>query len=501
MRKFKMFFLTTVVVLLAACGGTTLKISPESASTTASGDTITLTASGGSGVTWSLSPELGSLSATSGASVTYTPPERVESTQTVTVTASSGGASASATITVDPLLVDVSGVVLNMYQLPASGVNVAIPGKGKVTTDASGAFTFDDVIAPYDVIVENGVKDFWIFAGLTKPDPLVFSNSGSGWLSVDLSGTISNTTNGNGFGVQFVGERLIASQSGDASASNTSYSISATMLKPTEIADGYALEWTKDADGNARNFAHYGSVEDVELIAGQSYNVLFGTSQVTSSRDLALSVSIPSGTALSFVSGSVSFGEAPFSLPILTAAFTSPASGTFTLRSPGLSGAKMRVLATTSYTASSTMASIEWYSTLATSGGVALDVAAAPAQLAPADGASDVTFESEFSWEKDQGTISVFAISGPVKAAIFTDKASAKLPDLSEFGLSYASGDSYTWTSGSISAPGLYENVDQLTAPDSVNPFTLYIAPIFLGVPITDSGYLTKSPKRSFTIR
>jgi len=83
MQTFRAVFLIATLLLLAACGGTTLKVSPDSASTTASGDTITLTASGGSGVTWSLSPELGSLSATSGASVTYTPPERVESTQTV----------------------------------------------------------------------------------------------------------------------------------------------------------------------------------------------------------------------------------------------------------------------------------------------------------------------------------------------------------------------------------------------------------------------------------
>ncbi|MDX2006538.1 MAG: hypothetical protein SFU83_14795 [Meiothermus sp.] len=64
--------------------------------------TVTLSTAKGT-ITWSLSPNLGSLSATTGTSVNYTPPANVAAATTVTLTATSSGVSDSATITISPL--------------------------------------------------------------------------------------------------------------------------------------------------------------------------------------------------------------------------------------------------------------------------------------------------------------------------------------------------------------------------------------------------------------
>jgi hypothetical protein len=84
----------------------TLAISPGSATLTAgtgsAGFTATLTDST-SAISWAISPDLGSLSSTSGTSTTYSPPATVSSATAVTLTASSSGAaSVTATINVNP---------------------------------------------------------------------------------------------------------------------------------------------------------------------------------------------------------------------------------------------------------------------------------------------------------------------------------------------------------------------------------------------------------------
>ena len=86
-----------------------LTISPTSAAVTAGGTPVTFTATlssalPGSDVAWSLSSNVGTLSAGSGPSVTYTPPAAVSSATPVTLTASVAGLNltAQALITVNP---------------------------------------------------------------------------------------------------------------------------------------------------------------------------------------------------------------------------------------------------------------------------------------------------------------------------------------------------------------------------------------------------------------
>ncbi|BDG06997.1 hypothetical protein [Anaeromyxobacter paludicola] len=87
--------------------GPSLTVSPHSASAVGGGSPVAFTAvlAGGAAgpVTWALNPPgLGSLSATTGASVTWTPPSSVLQAASAVVTATAGSLSDSATVTVIP---------------------------------------------------------------------------------------------------------------------------------------------------------------------------------------------------------------------------------------------------------------------------------------------------------------------------------------------------------------------------------------------------------------
>ena len=112
------FSVVAVAFTLVACSGggtptpsssnSPLSITPETATVSPGDAPITLTATliGSSGtINWSLGPatDAGTLSATTGTSVQYTPPSQIASTQTVTLTASAGTASRSVQITLKPL--------------------------------------------------------------------------------------------------------------------------------------------------------------------------------------------------------------------------------------------------------------------------------------------------------------------------------------------------------------------------------------------------------------
>jgi hypothetical protein len=114
MKNLKLLLVILIgAVGLVACpgGGTatktpTLAITPGSATLTAgtgsAGFSATLTDSTAA-IAWAISPEVGTLSAATGTSTTYSPPATVAGATAVTLTASSSGAaSATATITVNP---------------------------------------------------------------------------------------------------------------------------------------------------------------------------------------------------------------------------------------------------------------------------------------------------------------------------------------------------------------------------------------------------------------
>lgn len=198
----------SLIPLLTACpgggGGTTptLTESPTSATLTAGtgNQTFNATLSNATGtINWALSPNVGTLSATTGTSVTYTPPATVASSTAMQLTATSGSLTATANITVNPpATINVSGTLIGINLQPVASAPVVITSGGtnlSTTTNATGVFSVSGVTPPYDATVVTGNLSL-IYKGLTCTNPtLVFLGVAPGVSrSASLSGTVSGGT-------------------------------------------------------------------------------------------------------------------------------------------------------------------------------------------------------------------------------------------------------------------------------------------------------------------
>ena len=112
---------------LTACGGDDEPAPPTATLCSVGGAALTLAASGGQGAyAWALSPAsgAGTLSATSGASVQYTPPASTSGAVVATVTVTSGSERAVAVLRVEPRTVQ--GRVLTLMGAPVPDVTVTV---------------------------------------------------------------------------------------------------------------------------------------------------------------------------------------------------------------------------------------------------------------------------------------------------------------------------------------------------------------------------------------
>lgn len=152
---------TTTVTLTASAAGlkqnitiivnpppaVTLTVTPATKSIVAGAteaETFTATLTNAtSDITWTLAPKLGTLSATTGASVQYTPPTTVKATTTITLTASAAGKQASASITVSTEPVVTLSVNPTTATTTAGGTNVTL---NATLTNSSAAISW--AIAP-----------------------------------------------------------------------------------------------------------------------------------------------------------------------------------------------------------------------------------------------------------------------------------------------------------------------------------------------------------------
>jgi Tol biopolymer transport system component len=135
--------LAAALVLIGACGGgsggeapvASLTLGPLEPTATAGGPAIQFTANleNASGViSWALDPQLGTLSATTGSVVTYTPPASLAEQAAVTITASAGTLSVQTVIAIVPA--DTCG----------------IPGAGWLAWSSRAAGNYDVVVGKAD---------------------------------------------------------------------------------------------------------------------------------------------------------------------------------------------------------------------------------------------------------------------------------------------------------------------------------------------------------------
>ena len=393
----------------------------------------------------------------------------------------------------------ISGVVVNLSGLPVPGVRVLVPGKSIVTTDASGAFTFDEVTVPYTLIVEQKSDEFVVYQGINRTDPQVFVSGSTGSYETNLDGTVASTTAGNTLGLQLASAHALGSTTMSATAGSTDYNFDVTLFQPVTRGTLYALEWSKDASGNAQDFSGYGVYSgDLDLAAGASHsNLNISLMAVSGTHDLDVSVSTPSGLNPGFQIAGVRFADTPeYAVPLLTYADFAPASNQYTVRSPDLAAARMVLVAAASQ--SPGVYSIRWESVASSSAAHTLILNDPVELLDPADGAN-VGTDATFRWQPPSGAISIAFFSGDLKVWVYTAGSETTLPDLSSFGAGYGP-NPYTWSVGAYRLDGIVEGeMDQLTAPGGVSPMQALFAAYF-GAPLSEGGFLVGSEERTVNL-
>jgi hypothetical protein len=149
----------TVTITVNPSGVTSsLSVSPDNASVNAGSTPVSFAASlvnVGGPVNWSLDPNVGTLSATTGPSVTYTPPATVTTDTSITLTATAGALTSSATINVNAVS-SVPGTLRG--SLRDAQTNEAIAGVSVQVSNAAGSVgtVLSDAAGLYNITVPSG---------------------------------------------------------------------------------------------------------------------------------------------------------------------------------------------------------------------------------------------------------------------------------------------------------------------------------------------------------
>ncbi len=395
--------------------------------------------------------------------------------------------------------VQVEGVVTNITGVPSAGVRVLIPGKSVVTTDSNGRFVFEDVTTPYTLIVELDTDKYMIYEGVTRTDPQLSVTTNTGSFKATIEGEVSGTTTGDKLGLQLVSQSTFNTKLLTAADTATSYSLEATLLKPTATADLYALEWTTDADGNALDYVAYGRYPStLDLAAGATLsNRGFSLTTIAATHDLAVSTSGPSGLSPSAHFAGIRFADqASLAFPLHAYIKFGPSGNSYTTRSPNLTDVQMMVGA--SYSDGGNLFSFVWESVPATATSHSLTAPDPVTLTAPANG-STVSVGSSLGWEGPEGALYTAYLQGDLGLTFITADTSVTLPDLSPFGVSYGTND-YAWQVDAFRFDGIMaEEVDQVVEPGKPSLFLTFFATIFASPP-SESGYLVSSPQRTLTV-
>jgi len=519
MKNVSLTLFVVGLLMLASCNGggntSTLIIEPSNASTTASGKSITLTARGASEVSWSLSPELGSLSATSGTSVTYKPPERVESAHTVTVTATSGNLSTSASITVEPLIINVAGTVLSIGGSPISGALVAVAGKYPVATDANGRFEIYNVIAPYTIIIQNNVLNYYVYNNLIKNNPVLYSHIYGPKYTASINIEIDNTTNNNLLGLELLSNNAIISEIVNATSGTTSHTLNAYLFSGSAAGNLYALEWTEDANGNVVEYTGYAKTKSpFAILNGQAVNIPRITLSPVSTRSISVVIDTPTKTIRNTFAAGIRFSKDGYAWPLIVKRETNPGASLNVL-SPNLENAFLQATAlaeipvsnslTTKTNKQATSQAVSevygyvWDSVPVADDNLKLKFPPRPELLEPVENAS-IDPSTVFKWSGNDNNINIVYFDGPVTITYFTNNHFAKLPDLSAFGITYKSGNSFLWNVKQLHLGSLCNNLNQYTNYKIIQPDLLYLS-IINFKPVSYRGYWLHSRTGRFTIR
>ena len=353
-----------------------------------------------------------------------------------------------------PTTSTVSGTVVGILDTPVAGASVTI-GSTTVTSDATGAFTIDNVTPPYDVTVSS-TADNWahVFVGLTSTSPVLLPYGAASASLPSSTATIGGTvttatpidsTHPVEVCVEGITETVIGC---DTLTSAVAYSISAHWASTANVAvKVHALQIMRPSTGAMPNgYAGYDvSSTSTTMVPGNSYTQNLTLGAAPSVASLSGTVTAPS----SLTSGSVSVFvrlSPQLMIPVGGVSLTGT-STTYTATVPLFSGSSYTLLAIGTGTSST---SARWSTGLTAGSGRDLALAAAPSVTSPPSSAGPGDTFTVGTTGGAPLTVGFFPASGSTgpMLAVTTSQSSVTMPSV----LPVASGTVYEWTP--ITNPG-----------------------------------------------
>lgn len=397
---------------------------------------------------------MGTLSATTGLSVTYTPPASLASPTTVQLTATSGSLTASANITINPPpTLTVAGAVIGINLQPVASAPVVITSGSNsfsTTTNASGAFSVSGVTPPYDATVVAGNQAL-VYQGLTRPDPtLVFVDFVPGApRTATLSGTVSG---GAGFpqpANHLTRTAFASPEALDTATANTTtgaYNMGTVSWYGPATTTGNirALQWQFDPANNLpTDYKGYGEKLGVALSDGGTFASQNVSMSGVGEASISGSVALPAGYTLGSKRMAVGFADRS-----LIQLLSDPsASNSFTYNTPSLTGATIQMqVAAQNAAGTSVITTKPGLAVSAT--GVSLPLPAGSDLSLPPSGATGVNHSTTFSYTPFSGGVHLVVFNGPgtnPDYVVVTAAASTRIPNLSSVGLGLPASTTYSW--------------------------------------------------------
>jgi len=514
-----------LLLVLAACAGedgptppppppppppaALLTLAPGEQVVPAGGAPLTFTATGASGsYTWALSPAsgAGTLSATSGASVQYTPPTSMSSPTTATLTVTSGAEEATALIHVERRAVQ--GRVLTLYGDPVPGFTVALAQAGgtfiTTTTDAAGGFRFANVPETYDLVL----RDFplpiaVVYHGLTRADPVLTLPDGSGpGYTGRPSAKVGGLVQGGAPAPASPATQANVISMGVAhpfflSFPNTTVDSNGYLLNPVQWEGSldttgtlHALQMVRDADGNPTAYTGYARREGVALGLGNVLTDVDLTLAPISSRTFSATLQPAADITLTGLSVSLQYGDTHARGQLLSRSNGAgvPISTAVTIATPDVPGTTL----TLSGDGSNGYGTVTVLRTgiALDAAGVTLPVPSVPVMRAPAPGATNIAPGATFSWSDVPNATHIISLAPQVVShpwqphvKLITTGSEIVLPDLSALDIRFTPGATYSWEVKSF-VPAA--TVDEFAIPGS------YLKVFSRGLNTTAPGYFAR---------
>jgi len=393
--------------------------------------------------------------------------------------------------------INVTGKVINTAGQPVASATVVIIGKGTITSDAMGNFSFTQVTTPYDLCTtaQSGSL-ITVMKGVTRADPTITAFVAP---TMGNSGTItgSMTAPGNTLPIallnrsnMFMFESPETTGNSTVTGADAGYSVGVGWVGPaTTTGNMHGLQLTRSgATQLPSSYQAYGTTTNIILANGNTAGMRNIAGNAVTSQTMSGMVTVPavSNLMLSQKSFGLRIGNGGFSLGSETNMNTA-----FSYTAPSIPNSTLAFTAVASGMGRTT--TFTRWGLAANATGVNVTLASPPQLSIPAASATGIALASQsFSWAAmdPPGLYEVRIIGGGRAFQIFTTATSLVVPSTVELGLGmFPMNTGFTWyvigNGNSAGAP----TIDQLLGPTGTK----------LAPPATGDTWTGQSEMRSFT--